>query len=114
MTVLPTPRQPESMLQKERRIFREQLRRIANCTLNKIFDLTVSGSQRRNQALIFLFLALGFFFTIRAHSLAEWGGQFSLVFQYMFNQGVALSNPNIPAAFISFAFGAIFASKTPG
>jgi len=113
MTVSPIPRQPETVLQKERRIFRKQLRRIANCTLNKIFELTVRGSQRRNQALIFLFLALGIFFTIRAHPLTEWGGQLSLVFQYFFNPTTVAQNfPNIPADFINFAFGAIFAPKT--
>jgi hypothetical protein len=100
------------MLQKERRIFREQLRRTANCVLNKIFELTVRGSQRRNQALIFLFLALGFFFTIRAHPLADWRGQLSLIFQYIFNPVVTNNSPNIPSDFINFAFGAVFAPKT--
>jgi len=112
MTVSSTSRKPESMLQKERRIFREQLRRIANCALNKAFELTVRGSQRRNQSLIFLFLALGFFFTVSAHPLAEWRVQLSQLFQYIFNSNVALSNPDIPSRFINFAFGAALAPET--
>lgn len=112
MTVSTAPRHPETMLEKERRIFREQLRRIANCTLNRIFELTYRGSQRRNQALIFLFLALGFILTIRAHPLVEWRGQLSLIFQFIFNPSVTQNFPNIPSDFISFAFGAIFAPKT--
>ncbi len=112
MTDSTAPRQPATMLQKERRIFREQFRRIANCTLNKVFELTVKGSQRRNQTLLFLFLALGFFFTIFAHPMTEWMDQLRLVFQYMFNPDVALNDPNVPSRFINFAFGAVFAPKT--
>ncbi|MGB7875449.1 MAG: hypothetical protein WBL25_13780 [Anaerolineales bacterium] len=112
MTVPSISQRTETMLQKETRIFREQLRRTANCVLNRTFDLTVKGSQRRNQALIFLFLALGFIFTLSAHSLADWGEQLSLVFQYIFNPDIARAAPDIPTLFINFAFGAVFAPET--
>ena len=112
MTLPASPQVPETMLQKETRIFREQLRRLGNCVLNKTFDLTMKGSQRRNQALTFLFLVLGFFFTLRVHPLADWGNKLGLLFQYIFNPTFALSAPDTPSNFINFAFGAVFAPKT--
>jgi hypothetical protein len=99
------------MLQKETRILKEQLKRIGNCTLNRIFDLTVKGSQRRNQALMFLFLALGFIFAISAHPLADWGNALRQLFQYFFNPTFAQAAPNTPINFFNFAFGAVFSPR---
>ncbi len=87
-----SPKKPETMLQKETRIFREELRRLGNCALNKTFDLTVKGSQRRNQALLILFLILGMLFTISTHPLAAWGSEIGLFFQYLFNPTFAQNN----------------------
>jgi hypothetical protein len=100
------------MLQKERRIFREQLGRIWNCILNRAFELTVRGSQRRNRALIFLFLLLCFIFTLGAHPLGEWRVQISLLFQYLFNPEFAQAAPNTITQFFNFAFGAVLAPET--
>ena len=107
-----SPKKPETMLQKETRIFREELRRLGNCALNKTFDLTVKGSQRRNQALIILFLLLGMLFTISTHPLAAWGSEIGLFFRYLFNPTFAQATPNAPAQFFNFAFGAILAPQT--
>jgi hypothetical protein len=112
MTVLNPSRKPETMLQKETRIFREELGRLGNCILNKTFDLTLKGSQRRNQALIILFLLLGMFFTISTHPLAAWGEEIGLFFQYLFNPSFAQATHNGPAQFFNFAFGAILAPQT--
>ena len=112
MMVPNAPQKPETMLHKETRIFREQLNRLGNCILNKTFDLTLKGSQRRKQALTFLFLALGAFFTLRTHSLADWGNELSLFFQYLFNPAFAQSAPNASVHFFNFAFGAILAPQT--
>jgi hypothetical protein len=100
------------MLQKEARIFQEQIRRLANCVLNKTFELTVNGSRRRNRSLILLFLILGFFFTLRAHSLEQWSNELRLVFQYFFNTDIALASPDTPRQFLEFTFGAMLSPRT--
>jgi len=112
MTIPASRSEPETMLQKETRIFREQLRRLANCALNKTFDLTVKGSKRRNRTLILLFMTIGFFFTLRAHPLADWGNELSLVFQYLFNPSIAEVSPDTPRQFLEFTFGAILSPRT--
>ncbi len=112
MTVPATPQKPESMLQKETRIFREQLGRLGNCILNKAFDLTVKGSRRRNRALIFLFLLLSLVFIVNTHPLADWGTELGLVFQYIFNPVFARTAPDMPLQFLDFAFGAAMAPET--
>ena len=89
MTVPATLHAPERPLQKERRIFREQVKRLGNCFINKIFDLSVKGSQRRNQVLVFLFIVIGFLATMSYYPLAEWRGQLSGLFQSMFNLNFA-------------------------
>ncbi len=106
------PKKPETALQKETRILREELGRLGNCILNKTFDLTLKGSQRRNQALIILFLLLGALFAISTHPLAAWGSEIGLFFRYLFNQTFAQTTPDAPAQFFSFAFGAILAPQT--
>jgi hypothetical protein len=112
MTVPASRPEPESMLQKETRIFREQLRRLVNCALNKSFDLTVKGSNRRNRTLILLFVIIGFFFTLRAHPLDAWANELSLVFQYLFNSSIAEVSPDTPRQFFEFTFGAVLSPRT--
>ena len=106
MTVPATPQKPETLLQKETRILRKQLRRLANCLLNKIFELTVKGSRRRNQALIFLFLLLGMFLVLRTHSLADWQASIGSVFAYLLDANYANAYPDTPVLFFNFVFGA--------
>ena len=112
MTIPASRPEPESMLQKETRIFREQLRRLVNCALNKSFDLTVKGSNRRNRTLILLFVIIGFFFTLRAHPLDAWANELSLVFQYLFNSSIAEVSPDTPRQFFEFTFGAVLSPRT--
>lgn len=112
MTVPVPKKQPETILQKEGRIFREQLKRLGNCVLNKAFELTVKGSQRRNQAIMFLFLAIGFIFTLRAHPLISWVAELQRLFRYIFNSSFAQTNPDTFTNFFNFAFGAILAPQT--
>jgi len=112
VTVPAPPKQPETMLQKETRIFTAQLKRLSDCILNNIFDLTVKGSQRRNLAIIFLFFALGFIFSLRAHTLGAWMAEFQFLLRYIFNPFFAQTYPDIPNRFFTFAFGAIRAPQT--
>jgi hypothetical protein len=112
MSVNASRSEPETTLQKEVRIFREQFRRVVNCALNKTFDLTVKGSRRRNRTLILLFIILGLFFTLRAHPLAAWGNELRLVFQYMFNLSIPEVSPDTPRQFLEFTFGAALSPRT--
>lgn len=112
MTISSSQKKPETTLQKEVRIFREQVLRLSNCLLNKIFDLSIKGSQRRNSALIILFMTLGLIFSLRVHTLAEWGGELRLLFQYLFSPPFMQANPGIPVRFFNFAFGAVLAPRT--
>lgn len=111
MTVSGTP-QMKSAFQKELDVFGEQIKRLTNCLLNKTFDLTIKGSQRRNQMLIFLFIFLGIIFTVSTHPLSEWRIQFGNLFQYIFNASYAQQAPNTFTDFLNFAFGAIIAPRT--
>jgi hypothetical protein len=101
----------ESMLQKEMRGLREQLKRLANCALNQTFDLTVKGSRRRNRTLILLFVIAGMFFTLRAHPLDAWANELSLVLQYLFIPAVAEASPDTPRQFFEFTFGAALSPR---
>jgi hypothetical protein len=104
--------QPETTLQKEARIFREQFRRIVNCALNKTFELTVKGSRRRSRSLVLLFIIGGIFFTLRAHPLEAWRNEFSLLFQYLFIPSIADLSPDTPQHFLEFTFGAALSPRT--
>lgn len=96
------PRKPETTLQKETRIFHEQLNRLFNCWLNKIFDLTDKGSQRRSLVLMVVFLSLGFLISLRSYPLSAWAEEFSHLLQYMFNPVYAQTAPNTPSVFVAF------------
>jgi hypothetical protein len=112
MSVNASRSEPETLLEQEARIFRKQLRRVANCALNKTFELTVKGSRRRNRTLILLFITLGFFFTLRAHPLSAWANELGLVFQYVFNPNIPEVSPDTPRHFLEFTFGAAVAPRT--
>jgi hypothetical protein len=112
MTVPASQKKPETMLQKERRIFGEQFKRLGNCLLNKTFDLSVKGSQRRSRVLTILFLFLGIVFSLRVHPIAEWGQELRMLFQYLFNPSFAQANQGFPVHFFTFTFGAVTAPQT--
>lgn len=112
MTLSSTPQTPETLLQKERRICREQLRRLANCFINRTFELTVKGSQRRNQLLIALFIMFGIFFTFMAHPLVDWGNELSHLFQALFSLNFMTTAPLATTQFFTFALGAIIDPDT--
>lgn len=112
MTITASRSQAESMLHKEFRQFKDELTRVANCALNKTFELTVRGSERRNRTLILVFITLGIFFTLRAHPLEAWGNELSLLFQYLFNPSIAQASPDTPRHFFEFTFGAVLAPRT--
>jgi len=112
MTVSGSPQQTQGAFRKELDNFGNQIKRLANCALNKIFDLTVKGSQRRNQIIIFLFVLLGLIFTLSTQGFSAWRAQIGILFQYLFNAEFARQAPDAFTNFLNFAFGAIFAPQS--
>ena len=112
MTV-PIPKQKsETMLAKEIRIFREQISRLGNCFLNKVFDLSTNGSQRRSLILTVLTVTLAFIFSLSVHPLVVWGTELRLFFQQLFIPTSAQSSSDAITRFIAFSFGAVFGPQT--
>lgn len=112
MTVSTTSQKAQNAFQRELEEFRRQFARLGNCFVNRVFDLSVHGSQRRNQMLILLFLVVGVFFTLSAHSLADWNAEIGRLFQYFFNASYAQQNPDAPRLFFEFTFGAVLSPRT--
>ena len=112
MTVPDTQQKPESMFQKEQRKLGETLKRLGNCFLNKTFDLSLKGSQRRQQAMTVLFIGAGVIFTLSYHPIDQWTAALRNIFQYLFNPEFMRANPQTPIDFFRFAFGAMLAPKT--
>jgi len=112
MTV-PAPQQtPETPLQKEGRIFREQVRRLVNCFINKTFELTVEGSQRRNRVLVVLFLFFGFVATFNVHPWVAWKSELSSLFESLFTFQFAAQAPQRITHFALFVFEALTDPRT--
>lgn len=112
MTVSTTSQKAQTAFQRELEEFKRQFTRLGNCLLNHVFDLTVKGSQRRNRMLIMLFLVSGVFFTLSAHSLADWSAEIGRVFQYLFVESYAIDFPDTINQFFEFTFGAILSPRT--
>ena len=112
MTVPPMPQTPETPLQKEGRIFREQIKRLGNCFINKTFELTVSGSQRRNRVLIVLFILMGFVATLSVHPLTDWRLELGSLFESLFTLELAGQVPQRLMHFTWFVFEAVTDPRT--
>ena len=112
MRVTGAPQMTQNAFLKELDNSGKQLGRLGNCLLNKTFDLTVDGSQRRNRMLIVLFIALGIIFVFLAHPLEDWQTEISHLFAYLFVQDYATANPGTPGAFISFVLSGFLNSQT--
>lgn len=108
MTLMPASRLPETALQKESRIFREQMGRLFGCLLNKIFDLTEKGSHRRRNMLLIFFLALGILLRVILYPSSEWGNEFRHLMQYLLNPAYAHDAQSAPLDFLRFVLGPLF------
>ena len=73
----------ESTLQKERRLFREYIRRLRDSILNRLFDLRPEKAAGRRWYLIFLLLASGFLLTLRNYPLGLWAGYIQDIFSFL-------------------------------
>ena len=76
---------PETLLQKEQRLFREGFARLGNALLNKLFELTPKAAARRMTWLIFLFLTSGFIFSLINYPINLWATRLQDIFLYLFN-----------------------------
>ena len=112
MTVRAAPRIAESALRREGRVLRQQLGRLSNCLLNRTFDLSAKGSQRRARMLLILLPVLAFLFSLLTYPLEQWAGQFSRLLQYLFVPSFAQANPGVFTAFLGFVWNAFFGPQT--
>jgi hypothetical protein len=112
MTPPGMPLRAKSAFQVELEVSGRQFKRLANCLMNKAFELTVKGSRRRNQMLIFLFLFIGVLFVLAAHSRADWQAEIGNLFSYFLDPSYASNNPNTPSLFFSFVLSAFFKPQT--
>ena len=111
MTVPVDQKKPETMLEKERRIFREQLKRLGNCFLNKTFDLSMQGAKRRNQVITALFLIIGLISILKLPEDGIWGVQIRSLFQFFFNSDFMRTNPGTITQFFFFVINLILDPK---
>ena len=112
MTAPAIPQRVKSAFRIELEVFGRHFKRLANCLMNRAFELTVKGSRRRNQMLVFLFLAIGVVFVLAAHSLADWGAALRGLFAYFLDPTYARTYPDIPVRFFSFVLSAFFEPQT--
>jgi hypothetical protein len=112
MSLPPPPRAPESALRKEARVFQEQIGRLIDCFLNRIFDLTERGASRRRRMLFFLLPLLGILFLLL--SAREWATQFTRFFAYLLSSEYrALAPADTLPQFFLFLGDALFGPETP-
>lgn len=93
----------ETPLQRERRIFAEQIARLLNCS---VFALTLRGARWRGLAINSLFLLTFVFLVLQTHPLSAWAERLQAVFQAMLNPGSVQGNPM--ADFLIFSLSALF------
>jgi hypothetical protein len=106
-TDLPTPASgPETRIQKEQRIFREQMARLVNTIVNNMFDLKARSALNRLAWLTLLFFGLGFLISLKPHPLSEWTQALQDCFLYLFNPAFAVryynGNPLINLFWLGF------------
>jgi len=106
------PRAPETALEREGRVFRQQLGRLVNCSLNWVLDLTEKGSKRRLGMLLLLLPVLAFLFSLQTYPLGEWGGQLSRLFTYYIARDYAILPPDTPEQIGDFLMKALFGPET--
>jgi hypothetical protein len=81
---IPPSRNPSNFSNEFNQLL-DNLRRLANAVLNKLFDLRSKSAIRRGQLLFILFLASGFAVNLRYNSIATWLNHIQNIFLYFFN-----------------------------
>jgi hypothetical protein len=105
--------QPETILQKEIRTLRSQLAELGNCILNKAFNLSYKGSQRRSLVINTVFIMLALALVIGAHPIGEWQAALRRFFQHLLNPNLLVANPGAILSFLDFVFTPRFMRYLP-
>lgn len=106
----PVPLDPETGLQKERRLFRELFGRLLSAVLNRIFDLQPKAAVQRAQYLTFLFFLTIFILSLthEPYGFREWSVKLQGLFLFLFT-----SNPaNGLNDFVQFVFDSFTDPRT--
>ncbi|GAB4415626.1 MAG: hypothetical protein Kow002_00860 [Anaerolineales bacterium] len=101
-------KKPKSALQIELDNTKTQLRRLVNCWVNTIFNLSAKGSRRRGGILSFLFFAIGFVVVLKGQPMFEWIAHLSSFFRFLLNPDFALQFPTAFNDFFLFVGEALF------
>jgi len=104
-----TPATTESILQKERQLFRELLDRLIDVFLNWVFDLRAERAQRRARNLTVVFLAIGVTLTLIYYRPTLWAIQLQEVFKYLLSPqyAAAYTGPNPLTSFLNLLLAAL-------
>lgn len=87
-------------------VFKTNLRRIRDCAINRTFDLTLEGANRRQNTLIVLFLLLVFVIIVALHPQPEeWSVRLRAIFIALFNPRQADQVFTTTFELLRFAFG---------
>lgn len=99
---------PETPLQKETQLFREQFARLINAILNRIFDLRPEKAARRMRSLILLFMIAVFVVSLRFYPMDLWTKYVRDIFLYYLTPGYAsiyVGNPLVNfVGFVMYVF----------
>ena len=103
----------ETAFQKERRLFREYIRRLRDSILNTLFDLRPEKAAGRRWYLIFLLLACGVLLTLRNYPLGMWVGYIQDIFSFLLRTDYIPNHAGEPFSnFIVFGFQALTDPRT--
>jgi hypothetical protein len=103
----------ESTIQKERRLFREYIRRLRDSILNRLFDLRPEKAAGRRWYLIFLLLACGFLLTLRNYPLGLWVGYIQDIFSFLLRTDYVPNHAGEPFTnFVLIGFQALTDPRT--
>lgn len=108
LSASPSKSTNETPLEKERRLFRENIRYLRDSLLNRLFDLKPEVAARRRWYLTILLLASGFFLTLRHYPLKVWGSYIQDILNFILNSNYVPNHVGEPFTnFIIFSFQAL-------
>jgi hypothetical protein len=90
------PAGPRTPLQYEFDLLVQNTRRLRDFFLNRTFDLSLEGAQRRKRSLIILFLVSGALIAIFTHPMSDWIFALRNIFIWTLNPGLRQTFTNNP------------------
>ena len=73
------------LMQKEQELFRELIVLLRDAFLNRLFDLRPRKAIRRRRYLIFFFITVGFFISLKSYPLYIWIEHIQDIYNYLFS-----------------------------